>query len=246
MYPILARYGSIFIYSFTIILALGVALAVLLTARLARTYPAQAWFDALLVVFAAALIGGRLGFVIGQWTYFQEQPAEILRVWQGGLSYDSALFAGIAALLVWTVANIHSFYTYAALFMPGLALVVAFGWLACWFEGCAYGRATVIGPFSADLPDEFGVFALRYQTQLLGLLLSLSAFAAILWLFRRASAPVIFWTGLLLLSAAQLIPTLYRGDPVYTIGAIRLDVLVDMILIAVSLLMLQYSRRVNL
>ena len=39
MAPILARYGSIFIYSFTVILALGVLLATLLTARLARTKP---------------------------------------------------------------------------------------------------------------------------------------------------------------------------------------------------------------
>ena len=243
MYPILARYGSIFIYSFTVILALGVLLATLLTARLERSRPAAKWFDALLVVFTAALVGGRFAFVIGQWAYFQERPSEMWQIWQGGLSYHGALLAGLAALLLWTGAHGRSFYTYGALFSPGLALVIAFGWLACWFDGCAYGRETVIGPLSADLPDEFGVFALRYQTQLAGLLLSVAAFIAILWLFKRIGPAAAFWSALLLVSIAHLIPGLLRGDPVLMIGSIRLDSLIDGLLIAGSILMLQYSIR---
>jgi phosphatidylglycerol:prolipoprotein diacylglycerol transferase len=245
MYPILGRYGSIFIYSFTVILALGVILAVLLTARLARAHPASAWFDALLVSFAAALVGARLGYVIGQWSYFREYPGQILQFTQGGLSYYGALLAGLAALFLWTRAYGRSFYPYAALFSPGLALVTAFGWAACWFDSCAYGRETMIGPLSADLADEFGVFALRYQTQLIGLLFSLAAFFLILWLFRRVSAAVTFWSAVLLLSTAHLIPGLLRGDPVFSAGPLRLDVLIDAILIAVSLLMLQYHWRLR-
>lgn len=243
MVPILARYGSVFIYSFTILLALGVLLATLLTSRLERLHPAAAWLDALLVVFTVAFLGGRFGFIIGQWSYFQERPSEIWQFWQGGLSYHGALFAGLAALLLWTGARGSSFYTYAALFSPGLALVIVFGWLACWFDGCAYGRETVIGPLSADLPDEFGVFALRYQTQLIGLLLSLAAFIAILWLFKRIRPAAAFWSALLLVSIAHLIPGLLRGDPVLMIRSVRLDGLLDGMLIAGSILMLQYSIR---
>jgi len=243
MYPILARYGSIFIYSYTVVLALGIILAVLLTARLARAHPAPSWFDGLLISFAAALVGGRLGFVIGQWSYFHEFPGEILQFMQGGFSYYGALFTGLVALFLWTRAYGRSFHNYAALFAPGLALITAFGWAACWFDSCAYGRETVIGPLSADLPDEFGVLALRYQTQFIGLLLSIAAFFLILWLFRRASAVVTFWSALLLLSAAHLIPGPLRGDPVYSAGPLRLDVLLDAILIAISLLMLQYHWR---
>ena len=245
MFPILARYGSIFMYSFTIILALGVLLATLLTARLERTNPAAAWFDTLLVVLVAALAGGRFGFVIGQWPYFQERPSEIWQIWQGGLSYYGALFAGLGALLLWAGIHRRSFYTYAELFSPGMALVIVFGWLACWFDGCAYGRETVIGPLAADLPDEFGVFALRYQTQLIGFLLSLAAFVSILWLFKRIRPAATFWSAMLLISVAHLIPGLLRGDPVPTLGSIRLDVFFDGLLIAASFLMLQYSTRRN-
>jgi phosphatidylglycerol:prolipoprotein diacylglycerol transferase len=243
MYPILARYGSLFIYSFTIILALGVLLATLLTARLEKSRPAEAWFDALLVVFFAALLGGRFGFILGQWPYFQEHPAEIWQIGRGGLAYYGALFAGLVALFFWARYYGWPYYKYAALFSPGTALVFTFAWLACWFDGCAYGRETVIGPFSADLPGKFGVFALRYQTQLIGFLLSLAAFFAILWLFKRAKPPLLFWTTLLLISIAHLIPGLFRGDPIRILGVVYLDVFLDGMLIAVSLLMLQYSAR---
>lgn len=243
MYPILARYGSIFIYSFTVILALGVVLATLLTARLAKTKRVEAWFDALLFVFAAALAGSRAGFVIGQWSYFQEDPSMIWQIGQGGLSYYGALFAGLAALLLWTKYYGRAFYIYAAIFSPGLALVVVFGWLACWFEGCAYGLETVIGPLAADLPDGFGIFALRYQTQLIGFLLSLASFLILVWLFNRVTPAALFWTALLLISASHLIPGLLRGDPSLMVRSVRVDVLIDISLIAISLLMLQYTVR---
>jgi phosphatidylglycerol:prolipoprotein diacylglycerol transferase len=243
MYPILARYGSLFIYSFTIILALGVLLAALLTARLAKDRPLPDWFDAFLVVFFAALLGGRFGFVLGQWTYFQEHPSEIWQIWRGGLAYYGALFAGLGALFLWARYGGRIFYKYAALFSPGVALVFVFAWLACWLDGCAYGREAVIGPFSADLPDEFGIFALRYQTQLIGFLLSLAAFFTTLWLFKRVKPPRLFWSTLLLITIAHLISGLFRGDTIFIFESVQLDVLIDGFLIAISLLMLQYSQR---
>jgi phosphatidylglycerol:prolipoprotein diacylglycerol transferase len=243
MHPILARYDSIFIYSFTVVLAVGVLLATWLTARLARRRSAEAWFDALLIVFVAAIIGGRLGFVLSQWVYFQEHPSEIWQIGLGGLSYFGALFAGLVTLFLWTHFYNQSFYQYAALFSPGLALLSIFGWAACWFEGCAYGRETVIGFFSADLADEYGVYALRYQTQLIGMLLAFMAFIAILWLFNRLRPSALFWSALLLISTTHLIPDLLRGDPTFTVGMIQLGLLLGGLLIAISLVMLQYHVR---
>ncbi len=243
MLPILTRYGSIFIFSYTVVLALGVVLALLLTAHLQKREPLPEWFDAALVVFAAAVAGGRFGFVIAQWTYFQENRAEIGHIWQGGLSYYGALFAGLAALSIWTRVSDRDYYRYAALFSPGAALIVAFGWAACWFDGCAYGLETTLGPLAADLPDEFGVFALRYQTQLIGLALSLLTFAIVLWLFEHAKPAVTFWFFLFLISAVHFLTGFLRGDLLPGSAGIRLDQLLDGILIGGSLLMLQYSRR---
>lgn len=243
MAPILARYGSIFIYSYTVILALGVLAATGLTARFARTKGVRDWFDAQLVVAVTAVVVGRVGFVLGQWPYYEEHTHEILQFTQGGLSYPAALLGGLAALWLWARFQRRPFYEDAALFAPGFALLVAFGWLACRFEGCAYGRETVMGPLASDLPDEFGVFALRYQSQFVGLTLTLMVSALLLWLARRFNTPALFWVSLALVSLAHLLAGLLRGDPALMVGPLRLDVLVDGLLFVGALVMLQYSAR---
>ena len=146
-------------------------------------------------------------------------------------------------LLIWVMIGGRDFFAHAALFMPGVALVTVFGWAACWLDGCAYGRETVLSLWSADLPDEFGVFAVRYQTQLLGLLLALGAFAAVLWLRRRMTDQLLFWTAVALLGAAHLPPSLWRGDPMVMIGALTLDVILDALMVLAGLLGIQYTRR---
>ena len=135
----------------------------------------------MLVVFAAALVGGRLGFVFGQWSYFQEDRP---KVWQSGreafLSWRLIRRSGSAVPLDSRTTAAPSIP------MPRSFLPVWRWWLflAGWPAGSTAALMAGNGDrsFAADLPDEFGVFALRYQTQLLGFLLSLAAFLHLVWL----------------------------------------------------------------
>lgn len=237
MHPILTRYGPFFLFTFTVIMGLGILMGVGLTAALVRRnrQVGSSWLDAILILLVAGMVGGRVVFVITNWTYYQENMDEIGLVWRGGLSYHGALLAGILALGIWSLGRDRSFGYYAGLLAPAIALVSAFGWLACWFEGCAFGQETVIGPLAADLPDSFGVFGLRYQTQLMGLILSILTFVLII-VARRWLRPVtLFFLTLLLLSAGRGVVSLFRGDAIPMIGQYRLDTLVDGGLIFLSL-----------
>jgi phosphatidylglycerol:prolipoprotein diacylglycerol transferase len=194
--------------------------------------------DSLLAGVLAAVIGGRIGFVWANWSYFQERPDEIVLAWQGGLSYYGALVFGLITLWVWSGRRGFSFTKYAALMMPGLALAHVFGWLACWLEGCGYGRESALASLSflsSDLPDSFGVFAVRYQTQLLGFALSLVIFLLIWWIDRRMADGWLFWLALFLLSSVQGLVTLFRGDPVPVFGPFRLDTWLNIGLVTISL-----------
>ncbi|MCB0007570.1 MAG: hypothetical protein KDE04_13990, partial [Anaerolineales bacterium] len=105
-----------------------------------------------------------------------------------------------------------------------LALAWSGGWLACYLEGCAYGAPTTLSPLAADLPDSFGVFALRYQTQLLGLAGALLTLTLLyLWQRRAGRQPRQFWLTLALLSAQQLLLLPWRGDPAPILLGWRLD-----------------------
>lgn len=242
MFPIFARYGSIFVYSYTVVLALGVLLAAALTARLARDSGPEEWFDALLAMLLGAILGGRAGFVAGQWGYYQDHLGEVWRIGQGGLAYHAAWLGGLLALLLWTTLKGRDFYDYGALAMPGTAVIAAFGWAACWLEGCAYGRQALPGPWSAEIADEFGVVAVRYQTQLLGLLLALLVLAILLWLRPRVGDAVLFWCGVGLLGAAHLLPGLWRGDPSPFSAGLRIDVILDLLMVLSAPLGIQYAR----
>ena len=237
MHPILTRYGPFFLYTFTVVMGIGILAGIGLTAVMARwgRQERSDWFDASLIVIVAGLVGGRIAFVATNWTYYQENLDEIGLVWRGGLSYHGALLAGMLALGIWSLGQGRSFGNYAGLIAPAIVLVSAFGWLACWFEGCAYGQETGFGPLAADLPDSFGVFGLRYQTQWMGLIFCISAFILIIVLRRRMRPITLFFLTLLLLSAGRVVVSLFRGDPTPMIGQYRQDTLIDAGLILLSL-----------
>jgi prolipoprotein diacylglyceryltransferase len=129
---------------------------------------------------------------------------------------------------------------------PGLLFFSAGGWLGCYLEGCAFGALTTVGPLAADLPDPFGVFDIRYQTQLAGVLLSLAAAGVVFALQRRRGWEAggrWFWACLLLMSAVHGASSLLRGDPMPQIGPLRADVLLDLLLGGIALLLALWPPR---
>jgi phosphatidylglycerol:prolipoprotein diacylglycerol transferase len=186
----------------------------------------------------AGLVGGRAGYIWANWSYFQTHGEEIGLVWEGGLSYHGALLAGLVVFLLWSAWTRVPAAGYAGLIAPGLALSSAIGWLACYFEGCAYGREAGFGLLSGDLPDSFGVYGLRYQTQLLGVVLCFLTLFIILALRGRLAPDRLFWLTLLLLSAGRLIVSLFRGDDIVMVGRLRLDTILEASLIGFTLLAL--------
>jgi phosphatidylglycerol:prolipoprotein diacylglycerol transferase len=249
MMPIWGRYGPFYLYGYSVVLGLGVVLALGLTAASRRADDAPGWWDGALAAATGALVGGRAVFVWLNGAYFAENLGEAWQLWRGGLSYHGALLGGLLALWLWALlahrarATGRPWGRYAGLMAPGLALLTAFGWAACWAEGCAYGRAAPPGLWAADLPDDAGVFALRYPAQLLGAAGALGV-AALTWVAAgRARPAALFWGALGGLSLVHALVGLLRGDPTPVVGGVRLDVWIDLALVGVSVVGLLVGRR---
>jgi phosphatidylglycerol:prolipoprotein diacylglycerol transferase len=243
MYPILARFGPFLIYSYEFVLAIGIGACIGLVVWLTREkgHLRTFWVDGLLLSIILALVGGRIVFVLSEYSYYLEEPGEIWLVWRGGLSYHGALIAGLAALWLWTRWRDHNFRDFIGFLAPPLALISIFGWFACWLEGCAYGKEAAIGLLSGDLPDSYGVYGVRYQTQLMGLVLSAAVFAIVIVIYRRLRPLQIFWFTVAALAAGRLIVTLFRGDEAPMIGSIRLDTAADGVIALVALIGLAFT-----
>lgn len=242
MSDILARYGPLFLYTYTVVMGLGLVVALGLSAVLARRVALAGWLDGALAAAVGALLGGRAVFVWLNAAYFAENPAEAWQLWLGGLNYYGALLGGMAGLALWARLSRRPLAAYAGLLAPGLALLAAAGWTACRFEGCAYGRppAADLPPalnfLVGNLPDDLGVFAARYRTQLAGMLGSLVVFALSLAAFGRVRPGLLFWGTLGGLSLVRVVVALGRGDAALMVGAWRLDLLMDLAILAASLL----------
>ena len=237
MYPILGRFGPFFLYTYQYVWALGILGALALAYHLAaRPRQWQAWFDPFLVGLIAGILGGRVAFVVVNWAYYQMELAEIWLVWRGGLGYHGALLAGLVAVWQWSNWRGPRWQLTAntlALLLPLLHLT---GWTACFFHGCGYGRLASPGWLALNLPDSFGVFDLRYPTQLLGIGLSLLILLLVIWGKRRLpeqSAHALFWLALLLLTTSNLLIWPWRGD-----GQTMLGPLVDAGIAAAALIAL--------
>ncbi|MCL4871282.1 MAG: prolipoprotein diacylglyceryl transferase [Anaerolineae bacterium] len=238
MWPILARYGSFFLYSYTVVLGVGVAAALAVAYCQLRPQPSRwtSFLDGALVGLGAGILAGRLLYVAANWPYFQTNPTQIIQIGQGGLGYHGAAAAGLLAFTLWQRwRGLPPAPQLDALALP-FALLTAFGWLACYLDGCAYGRETELGLLAGNLPDSYGVWLVRYQTQLLGLGGALLTVGAGWVGQKRGGRPgTLFWFVLACLSGQRLLLTFWRGDPVPTLNHLRLDTLADGVLLVICL-----------
>ena len=210
MYPIFTRTTYGFLYSFTLIWWLTL-IASLLYLRWRSGH--SRWLDGTLAGLTGALIGGRLQFLWLNQPYFSENSHEIWQLFNGGLGYFGVVWGALLATAVYHLITHKSLTDFYILLTPLLPIWHLIGWLACWLDGCAYGRTAFIGWATAELPDNYGIWEVRYQTQLASLLL----FAALYFIWWRTTPsqqnkPVRFWQMLI---AAQLIhgtAAFWRGD----------------------------------
>ena len=191
MFPILFRFGSIIIYTYTILLDVGLVcgLVVACLEGKRRGIAPERIVDAALWAVVAGIVGGRVGYVLANQEYFAENLSEAFYIWEGGLAFQGAFLAGLLALFLYSAYHKLPFLALADTAALGLALGQVFGWLGCLMSGCAYGlespRATfILARLSFDLPDIYGVSAPSFATQPLASAHSL-AIILLRWATRR-------------------------------------------------------------
>ena len=253
MYPTLFTIGKLNIPTYTVLLDLGIILGLVLVylegKRLLKS--GETALDLGLWTVIGGIVGGRIGYVLANWSAFSEDWVRALRLWEGGLSFHGAFLGGLAvvgilALLRRKGEDPASFWKLGDVLPLGLALGFAFGWAACLMGGSAYG-ALGKGFGYAVLPDIFGVEAPRFATQVAGLAYSLVLFAGF-WLLRGRwpFSGASFLMFVLLYFGAQFFLEFTRGDEAIYLGAWRLPQVLDLalaLLAAVGLVGLWWQAR---
>lgn len=250
MYPTLFTIGKWSIPTYTVLLDLGLILGVLLTYFEGKRQlkDGALALDLALWAVIGGIVGGRLGYVLVNWSVFSEDWLRALRIWEGGLSFHGALLGGLLVMILFALLQRGekrvSFWELADVVAPGLALAIAFGWSACLMGGCAYG-ALGEGFGYAVLPDLYGVEASRFVTQAVGVAFALVLLLG-LWLMRGRwpFSGAAFLMFSLFYFAGSFFLEFTRGDEAVYVGPWRLAQVLNLALAlasAVALLVLWWQ-----
>jgi phosphatidylglycerol:prolipoprotein diacylglycerol transferase len=201
--PIAIALGPLAVRWYGLMYVLAFAAFILLGRWRARAYPERGWKaaeldDLLFWGVIGVVVGGRLGQVLFyDPAYYLANPAEILAVWRGGMSFHGGLL-GVLLALAWHARKTgRSFLEVGDFVAPLIPLGLMLGRIGNFINGELWGRpADPTLPWAMVFPQ---VDALPrhpsqiYQAGLEGLLLFV-----ILWLYTRAPRPVGAASGLFL------------------------------------------------
>jgi phosphatidylglycerol:prolipoprotein diacylglycerol transferase len=157
MHPVLFHLGAITIYSYGVLVAIGVILAVWVASSDAPRVglsPVAIWnFGIYGILFA--LVTSKLWLILSEWSFYSANPREIFSA--STLQSGGTFYGGLLGGLLWTL-----FYTRHEKMplLPTLdvaaapvALGHAIGRLGCFAAGCCFGKPTTL-PWAVTFTSE--------------------------------------------------------------------------------------------
>ncbi|WP_018955095.1 prolipoprotein diacylglyceryl transferase [Thioalkalivibrio sulfidiphilus] len=143
------------------------------------------------------IVGGRLGYILFyNFDAWLADPAMLLRVWQGGMSFHGGLIGALVASWLYARKVNARFFEITDFIAPLACIGLGTGRIGNWINGELWGKPTdlpwaMIFPAADMLP--------RHPSQLYQAALEGLALFTILWLFSRHQRPVAAVSGLFLI-----------------------------------------------
>jgi phosphatidylglycerol:prolipoprotein diacylglycerol transferase len=202
-------------------------------------------------IVIAALIGAKLLLLVVNFTYFRNNPDEILVLARsGGVFYGGLITATLVAF--WYIRK-HQlpFWTTCDMFAPGIALGHVIGRVGCLMAGCCYGRQTGV-PWAVTFTDPFAAANVGtplnvplHPTQLYeaGAELLILVFLLVTERKGRPYPGRTFWGYMFLYAVSRFIVEIYRGDERGLVMGFSTSQFISLILAPLSLAMLVYLRK---
>lgn len=222
MHPVLFEISGWPVYSYGVLLAAaylaGLQMAVVRARRAGLDAAKVMDFGIYLII--AALIGAKLMLVVVDFSYFRQNPRELLSLARaGGVFYGGLIAAVLVGIWLVRKYQLH-IWTVGDLMAPGIALGHVIGRVGCLLAGCCYGRPTSV-PWAITFNNPAA--ALNVGTPLAIPLHPTQIYDAgaelLILLFLLATerkghkfAGRTFWLYLVLYAISRFIIEFYRGD----------------------------------
>ncbi len=250
--------GSVSVHWYGIIIGAGIILSYIYALREAKRREIEIKHidNMAFWLILAGVLGARIYYVLFNFQYFSENPAQILQIWKGGLAIHGALLGGAAAYF--TYLKIHKIHwlLYADIIMPGVLLAQSLGRWGNFFNSEAFGRPTDLPwklfiPF-AKRPQGFEDFEFFHPTFLYESIWNLIGFIVLVLLARKifkadkgnASYGIILCAYLIWYSFGRYAIEGLRLDSLY-LGQFRAAQVISIILFIIGLAGLIYKLKIK-
>lgn len=188
--PVLFSLGPVSVRWYGLAFAIGFIVGYEIVARMFKHEGApEKWLGILLTyVVIATIVGARLGHVFFyEWDYYSQHPADIIKIWEGGLASHGGTIANIIGVLIfsWFVTKKNPSWTFDKLVIP-IALVGGLIRLGNLMNSEIYGATT-------DLPWGFvfvrdGQTLPAHPTQIYEALCYFALFGLLMWMYWKKNA----------------------------------------------------------
>ncbi|MGD6842902.1 prolipoprotein diacylglyceryl transferase [Bacillus infantis] len=140
--PIAFSLGPIQVHWYGLIIGAGIALALWLAMREGekRGLQKELFADLMLWAIPIAILSARLYYVIFEWDYYAQNPAEIIKIWHGGIAIHGALIGSVITAYVFAKKKGISFWQLADITAPSIILGQAIGRWGNFMNQEAHGR----------------------------------------------------------------------------------------------------------
>lgn len=142
MHNTLFTIGSVTIYGYGLMIALGAVAAVFMATWRGKKQ-GKDWnmvFDISLWSLIAGLLGARLTYIFRHFSYYLENPKELLGS-DGYIVYGGVILGILVGFLICKIKKV-SFLEMVDLLIPSVSLGQGFGRIGCFLAGCCYGKRT--------------------------------------------------------------------------------------------------------
>jgi phosphatidylglycerol:prolipoprotein diacylglycerol transferase len=240
MKPELFSIGSFTVYSYGLMMALGVISCVLVAEKRAEKLGLEKdrIFDLAVWGVIGGILGAKILYWIVEWKSIVEDPSILLDIGNGFVVYGG-LIGGVFGGWLYTRVHKLNFLRYLDLAVPSIALAQGFGRIGCFLAGCCYGRVTdswfhVVFQESHIAPNNVWLL----PTQLISSAADFAHFALLLCLAKKTKGDgQLGGIYLICYSIGRTLVEMLRDDPRGNVGGISTSQFISLFILILGVAM---------
>ena len=249
--PSIIKFGSLDIRWYGFLYIVGFLVGYIFLRKLLKyreiNLKKEEYENMLFTIMLGIIIGGRLGYILlYNLSYYFTHPLDILKVWEGGMSFHGGAIAVIILGYLFCKKHKLSFYQLADPVLPLASIGIGLGRLGNFINAELYGRVTNV-PWAMIFPTDPQKLP-RHPSQLYEIFLEgIVLFVVSFLMLRKISKPgIVFWTWIGLYGLFRFLVEFVREPDTqlgFVLGPLTMGQVLSLLMLITSFIALIFLKR---